>query len=115
MNISPSLKPAIWGMAGGAVATIIVGFSWGGWITQSMAQQMETKSAKAAVVGEFTPLCVARARQQTELVADLMEQSSWGYRDFVVKAGWVDNVNDHYQHEVAIACANSLVEGGTSG
>jgi len=115
MNISTSLKPAIWGMAGGAVATIIIGFSWGGWVTQGAANQMETDSARAAVVGEFTPLCVARARQQTELVAVLMEQSSWKYRDFVVKAGWVDNVNDHFQHEVALACAYSLVKDGATG
>jgi len=111
MNISTSLKPAVWGMAGGAIATIIVGFSWGGWITQGAANQMETESAKAAVVDAFTPLCVARAQQQTGKVAVLLEQSSWKYTDFVVSAGWVDNVGENYQSDVAQACASALAEG----
>ena len=82
MNISHNVKPVIWGMAGGAIATMIVGFSWGGWITQGTAGQMETASATAAVVKVFTPLCVSRAEQQTEKLAGLREASSWKHRDF---------------------------------
>ena len=115
MNISHNVKPVIWGMAGGAIATIIVGFSWGGWITQGKAGQMETASATAAVVKAFTPLCVSRAEQQTEKLAGLREASSWKHRDFVVEAGWVDNVIDNYQSEVASACANTLIADETTG
>jgi len=115
MNISHNIKPAIWGMAGGAIATMIVGFYWGGWITQGRAGQMETASATAAVVKAFTPMCVARAVQQADKLALLKEESAWKYRDFVVAAGWVDNVSDTYQYEVAVACANTLVSGETTG
>ena len=115
MNISQNLKPAIWGMVGGAIATMIVGFSWGGWITQGKAGQMETASATEAVVKAFTPLCVARAEQQTDKVAVLKEESSWKHRDFVVDAGWVDNVVDNYQYDVAAACASMLITAAKTG
>ena len=115
MNISPNVKPAAWGMVAGAVGTMIVGFSWGGWVTQGTVGQMETASAKAAVVEVFTPMCVARAEQQGDKLAVLKQESSWKHRDFVVAAGWVDNVADNYQHEVAVSCASTLVSDETTG
>lgn len=115
MNISPNVKPAIWGMAAGAVATMIVGFSWGGWVTQGTAGAMETASAKAAVVEVLTPMCVARAEQQSDKLEVLKQESSWKHRDFVVKAGWVDNVADDYQYEVAVSCASTLIKDETTG
>ena len=115
MNISQNVQPAIWGMVTGAVATMVVGFSWGGWVTQGTAGQMETASAKAAVVEVFTPMCVARAEQQSDKLEVLKQESSWKHRDFVVAAGWVDNVADNYQYEVAVSCANSLVNNETTG
>ncbi|HEY5740082.1 MAG TPA: hypothetical protein VIW27_10175 [Gammaproteobacteria bacterium] len=115
MNISHNVKPAIWGMVAGAVATMVVGFSWGGWITRGTAGELKTASANAAVVEVLTPRCVAHAEQQTDKLAVLRQESSWKYRDFVVSAGWVDDVVDNYQYEVAIACANKLVGDDATG
>ncbi|MGD8421777.1 MAG: hypothetical protein PVJ78_15110 [Gammaproteobacteria bacterium] len=109
MKISPNVKPVIWGMAAGAIATIVVGFSWGGWVTQGTVGQMKTASATAAVVKVLTPRCVALAEQQTDKVAVLKQESKWKHRDFVVAAGWVDDVVDNYQYEVATACADTLI------
>jgi dienelactone hydrolase len=110
MNVKENLKPALWGMFGGGIAAIVLGFTWGGWITAGAAGQMETASAKAAVVGELAPLCVATAEQQHDKMVVLKEQSSWKYTDFVVKAGWVDNVSKNYRDDVASACASTLIE-----
>jgi hypothetical protein len=33
MNVPEWIKPAIWGGVGGAIAAIVIGFSWGGWVT----------------------------------------------------------------------------------
>ena len=115
MNISPSIKPAVWGMIGGMVATIIVGFSWGGWMTQGKVEQLKNASATAAVVAVLTPMCVSLAEQQIDKLAVLRQESSWKHRDFVVKAGWVDNVANNYRAEVATACATSLVASETTG
>jgi len=111
MNTKESVKPAIWGMIGGGIATMVIGFSWGGWITQGTAGQMESASAEAAVVQAFTPLCVARAEPQLDKLAELKGLSSWKQSDFVTEAGWVDNVSDKYRDEVAGVCASTLIEG----
>ena len=71
---------------------------------------METASAEAAVVQAFTPLCVAKAEQQPEKLVALKEESSYQRDDFVIEAGWVDNVSEKYRTEVATVCASTLVE-----
>jgi dienelactone hydrolase len=111
MKVSESVKPTIWGMVGGGIAAIVIGFSWGGWVTAGTAGQMETASAKAAIILAFTPLCVIKAEQQLEKLAELKELSSWKHDDFVVEAGWVDNVSNKYRDDVAGGCASTLIEG----
>ena len=111
MNVSESVKPAVWGAIGGAIAAIVIGFAWGGWVTGGTAGKMETASAEAAVVQAFTPLCVAKAALQPEKFVSLKEKRSWERGDFVIEAGWVDNVEEKYRSEVAKACALVVVEG----
>lgn len=110
MNLPASLKPALWGAAGGAAAAIIVGFAWGGWVTGGTAGRMVTTGAEAAVVQAFMPLCVAKAEQEPEQLVLLKAESRWQRHDFVVKAGWVANVSERYRREVAEACAATIVE-----
>jgi hypothetical protein len=110
MQVPASVKPAIWGAIGGAVAAIIIGFSWGGWVTGGTAGKMATTSAQDASVLALTPLCVVKAEQQQEQLALLKKESSWNRGDFVIKAGWVANVNEKYRSAVASACATALVE-----
>jgi hypothetical protein len=111
MKVPEWVKPAAWGAIGGAIAAIVIGFAWGGWVTGGTAGLMETASAEAAVVQAFTPLCVAKAEQQPEKLVPLKEASSYQRDDFVIEAGWVDNVSENYRTEVATACASTLVEG----
>jgi len=111
MTIPEWLKPAVWGAIGGAIAAMIIGFSWGGWVTGGTAGKMETASAEAAVVLALTPLCVAKAQQQPEQLVLLKAESSYNRGDFVIKAGWVDNVSEKYRSAVARECASTAVEG----
>jgi hypothetical protein len=97
------------GAIGGAVAAIVIGFSWGGWVTGRTAGRMATTSAQDATVLALTPLCVAKAEQQPEHLV-LLKKETWGRGDFVIKAGWVANVNEKYRSAVASACASTLVE-----
>ena len=110
MNVSEWAKPAAWGVVGGAIAAIFVGFFWGGWVTGGTAGQMAATSAETAIVQAFTPLCVAKAEQQPEQLVLLKEESSWKRDDFVVEAGWVANVNEKYRAEVARVCASAVLE-----
>ena len=111
MTIPEWVKPAVWGAIGGAIAAMIIGFAWGGWVTGGTAGKMEAASAESAVVLAFTPLCVAKAEQQPEQLVLLKAESSWNRGDFVIKAGWVDNVSEKYRSAVAKACASTAVEG----
>jgi hypothetical protein len=111
MNVPDWIKPAVWGVIGGAIAAIVIGFAWGGWVTGGTAGKMTEAGAEAAIVQAFTPLCVAKAEQQPEQLGPLKEESSWTRDDFVIKAGWVDNVSEKYRSAVAEACALTVVEG----
>jgi len=111
MYVPEWVKPAVWGVIGGAIAAMVIGFSWGGWVTGGTAGQMETASAKAAIIQAFVPLCVAKAEQQPEKLVALKEESRWKHDDFVVEAGWVDNVSEKYRVDVARSCAETLIEG----
>ena len=113
MKIPETVKPAVWGVVGGAAAAMFVGFVWGGWVTGETAGKMEVASAEAAIVQAFTPLCVAKAEQQPAQLVLLKKEDSWKRNDFVIKAGWVDNVSDKYRSVVAEACASTAVEGMT--
>ena len=110
MQVPASVKPAIWGAIGGAIAAMIIGFSWGGWVTGGRAGKMATASAQDAVVLALTPLCVVKAEQQPEQLVLLKKEGSYSQGDFVIKAGWVANVNEKYRSAVAKACASTLVE-----
>lgn len=110
MQINNSFKPALWGAVGGAVAAVVIGFSWGGWVTAATAAKMAATSGENAVVLALTPLCVLKAEGQTEQLIQLKKESSWSRGDYVVKAGWVGSVNETYRSAVAKACASALVE-----
>ncbi len=111
MNIPESTKPAIWGAIAGAVVAMIIGFAWGGWMTGSTATRMQEASAETAIVQAFTPLCVVKAEKEPEKIALLKEESRYKRDNFVVDAGWVDNVSEKYRSEVADSCADTIVEG----
>jgi hypothetical protein len=111
MNIPEATKPAIWGAIGGAIVATIIGLAWGGWVTGGTATQMQATSAESAVVQALTPLCVVKAEKEPEQIALLKEESSYQRDDFVIEAGWVDNVSEKYRSEVADACGDSIVEG----
>ncbi|HTK88337.1 MAG TPA: hypothetical protein VL329_11410, partial [Nitrospiraceae bacterium] len=53
----PSLKRLLQGAAVGAVATMVVGFNWGGWWLGSTADKMIKEQSNLAVVAALAPVC----------------------------------------------------------
>lgn len=104
------VKPALFGAVGGAIAAIAIGFIFGGWVTGGTAAEMEKASAEGAIAQTFTPLCVAKAEKEPEQIERMLQKSSWNQDNFVVDAGWVDNVSEEYQRTVAVSCAAALKE-----
>ena len=119
MQIPSEVKPALWGAVGGAIALAIVGFSWGGWVTGSTANELANKRADSAVVTALTPICVENflhaAGAATNLVALKKLSSNWEQGDFVGKGGWATRpgaVSSDYQ--LARACAETLAQPKTA-
>jgi pimeloyl-ACP methyl ester carboxylesterase len=58
-----SLSRLLQGAAAGAVASIVIGFSWGGWMTGSTANRLAVERVDTAVVAALTPVCVEKFLQ----------------------------------------------------
>src|SRR2546428_10155944 len=85
----PWLKPMVWGAIGGAVVTMIVGFSWLGWVLGSTAHRAARERTDAAVVSAMTPGCGARLKAQPKApqqLADLRQTGSWKHPEPVPTA-----------------------------
>jgi alpha/beta superfamily hydrolase len=79
-----SLKRLLQGAAAGAVATIIVGFSWGGWSLTSTANKMAKERSELAVVAALAPVCADKFRALPDAEAKkvaLSKVEPWKRRD----------------------------------
>jgi hypothetical protein len=86
-----SLKRLLQGAFAGFLATVVIGFSWGGWTLGSTAKQMAEKNASAAVVAVLAPMCVDKFRQGADAsanMAELKKVSSWMQDSYIEKGGW---------------------------
>lgn len=112
MKIPAELKPAAWGAVGGAIALAIIGFTWGGWVTQGTAEREARARSNTALVAALSPICVARFQQQanaTEQLTELKKISSWQQGDFISKGGWATMPGSSSpDSDVAKACAAAL-------
>jgi alpha/beta superfamily hydrolase len=91
MKFPTNTKPLAWGAVGGAVACMIVGFSWGGWVTGSTARQDAATAARDAVVVALAPICAERFRAQGDAptkIAELAKASSWEQGNVIEKSGY---------------------------
>lgn len=99
------------GAISGAGAAVIIGFTWGGWVTASDAKTMAEQSTNTGVAQALVPVCVLEAKEEPEQLQALKEVHDFRRDDFVIKAGWVDNVREEHQVAVAEGCAATAVAG----
>jgi hypothetical protein len=79
-----SLKRLLQGAAAGAVATVVIGFSWGGWSLSSSADTMAKQRSEQAVVAALAPVCADKFRALPDAEAKkvaLSKVDSWKRRD----------------------------------
>jgi hypothetical protein len=110
-----SLKRLLQGAAVGAVATILVGFSWGGWSLGSTAHRLAADQASTAVVAVLTPICVEKFLQNSDAQANLAAlrqiSTNWQQGQYVEKGGWATRPGaTSSDYELARACAAKLIE-----
>jgi hypothetical protein len=78
--------------AAAAVATMIIGFGWGGWVTGSTSRSMATTAATEARGDLAAAICVERFMAAPDSAARLVQlkaiPESYKKRQFVEAGGW---------------------------
>ena len=106
--------PFIWGIVTGAIVLLIVVF-WAGWVvTTSTAEDRGKQLAKAAVLENLVPICVAQYLQDSNKVekyVELKETAYWQRDDYVEKIGWsIMPGSKSSVRGVADKCAKQILE-----
>ncbi|HEY4523784.1 MAG TPA: hypothetical protein VJK04_02840 [Candidatus Paceibacterota bacterium] len=108
------VKLGAWGFVIGCIFSIVVGFSWGGWVTGGTTERIAKERATTAVTAALVPVCVEKAkadpRGAKQLEALKALSSPWEQRDAVVKAGWATFGGDELNRDVGEACATALLK-----
>jgi len=86
-----SLTRLVQGAAVGAVATLVIGFGWGGWMLGSTAKTLADSTASSAVVAAIAPICVDQFQRSADAAVNLTalkKTDSWQQAAYVEKGGW---------------------------
>ena len=92
-----------------AVSTMIIGFTWGGWVLGSTARNI----TEDTIVTRLAPICVVQfnkdPRKDQKLI-ELKETSTWQAGDYVKKQGWATMPGEvESVSRVADECAQLLM------
>lgn len=103
------------GLAVGAIATLIVGFNWGGWELGSTVEEKVSAARETALVSALAPICASKfqlaATTNTDLVTELKAVKSWRRDSHLMEAGWATFPGGaEPDSAVAEACATLLTE-----
>src|SRR5690349_17655722 len=91
-NFQASKTQLFWACAACAVATIVVGFTWGGWVTGGTANLRAATAATEARAQLAASVCVerfAKGPDATAQLAALKGSESWKRDTLIEAGGWV--------------------------
>jgi hypothetical protein len=104
----------VWICLGMIIGTMLVGFTWGGWVTASSAQKSATIVANDAMVQRLSSICVAQFQQDpanAEKLVEMQAASSYQQGSYVKDQGWSIMPGDEQSDtKVATACAKVLAQ-----
>jgi hypothetical protein len=113
-NAQPSKTLLFWACVASIILTMIVGFTWAGWVTAGTAQKTAETMAKNAVVQRLAPICVAQFNQDPDKAMKLDEMnglSSYQRAQYVQDQGWATiSGQEKPDRNVADACTKLLLE-----
>ena len=90
-DYQPTKTTLFWSVAGAAVLTMIVGFTWGGWVTGGTATEMAEEAAERSTAKLAAAVCVERfvnSQDAALQLAALKETSRWKQKSFVADGNW---------------------------
>ena len=96
----------------GAIAVMVVGFSWGSWMTGDGADDLAADRADDEVIAALVPICLQISQddpERTTKLATITEASTYQRRDAVMAAGWATVPGaDAPNRDLAQACIQGL-------
>jgi hypothetical protein len=107
-----SLTRLAQGAAVGAVATMIIGFNWGGWVLGKTAENNATMLVNTALVKAYGPVCIERFKQQPNVEAkwvELTKVDTWRRESYIKESGFATPPGSTSPNAaIADACADAL-------
>jgi hypothetical protein len=115
-NYRVSKTATFWFGASCAIATMVVGFAWGGWELGGKVNAAKAEAVAIARAELASVLCVerfARGPDATVKLASLKSVDSWKRDTFIQDGGWVTVAGIEAPIAGAAAlCARQLMENG---
>jgi hypothetical protein len=112
----PTKTGMLWACVASAVLTMILGFTWGGWVMGSTARTMAEAAGGTAVVTRLAPICVVQFKQDAKngvKLKELKDANVWDRSDYVKKQGWATMPGEQEADtQVASECAKLIVPNG---
>ncbi|MCI0546534.1 MAG: hypothetical protein L0027_04555 [Candidatus Rokubacteria bacterium] len=108
----PTKTVVFWFGVAAVAATMLVGFTWGGWVTNGTARRMVETSGEDAVIKRLAPICVLQSKsdpKQDQKLKEFKDVSAWQQGDYIKKQGWATMPGEpEPDGKVADACAKLL-------
>ncbi|GLU27412.1 MULTISPECIES: hypothetical protein [Brucella/Ochrobactrum group] len=108
------IRSAVGGAIVGAIATIVVGFTFGGWVTGGTSERLIASSMSEGVAVALTPYCLERSKNDPEAVKVMAEYKAapaYSRRMLIEKSGWATPLGAEQPNAaLAAACGNELAK-----
>ena len=107
-----SLKRLLQGAAVGAIATMIIGFSWGGWTLGSTAKKLATDETRSAIVTVAAPACAEHFANKAndEKWAEYQKVDTWRRDTYIKEAGYATMTGLANDYSTSSAIADACVK-----
>jgi hypothetical protein len=112
-DLQPSKTMLVWSCVGSVIVALVVGFTWGGWVTGGTARGMAETAGDTSRYELASVICVERFLAAPDARAQLTElkaiDSSYRQRQFIEEGGWATMPNqDEAARQAAELCARVL-------
>lgn len=111
-RLRPKKAVVFWSWVASIALTMIIGFTWGGWVTGAKAQTMAEDMATGAVTQRLAQMCVVQFNQDPgkgAKLAELREASGSQRRVYVQDQGWATISGEDLGRNVADECVRQLM------
>jgi len=108
------INSAVGGAIIGAIATMTVGFTFGGWITGGTSDRLIASNMSDGIALALTPYCLEKSKNDPEAVKVMAEYKAapaYSRRSLVEKSGWATPLGaEEPNAALAAACSNALAK-----